>query len=160
MPPPVVAFAHFVRRLNFSAENCVDERRFSNAGRTEKRSRAAGANNFLQLYDSVAADDTRGNSSHAQCGFFCFPAKLGNVFAEIGFVQNDDWTGAAFPRKCQIPFYAARVEFAVERTDKQNRVDIRRDDLLLRFLAGGLAREFAVPVENKMDCRARFVLFN
>src|SRR5262249_36013713 len=69
-----------------------------------------------------------------------------------------DWTGAAFPRKRQIAFDAARVKFAIQRTDEKNCVDVRCDDLLFGFLARDFAGELAPAREYEFDLRAFSIL--
>src|SRR5262249_24350323 len=77
-----------------------------------------------------------------------------NVFAEIGFVEDHDWSSATFPSERQVALDAASVEFAVERTDEKHGVDIRSDDLPFCFPACDFARKLAAAHEYKFDLRA------
>jgi hypothetical protein len=55
----------------------------------------------------------------------------------------------------QIAFDASRIEITIERGDEKHRVDVRREDLLLGFVAGDLARKDTLPRQDGFDAGAR-----
>ena len=69
------------------------------------------------------------DGAHARDGVRFSPRRV-EVRAEVGFVEDDDRARAPFSCEREIALDAARVEVAVEPDDDEDRIDVRRDDLL------------------------------
>src|SRR5262249_22452823 len=151
VPPFVITLACFCSRLQFAAEDGIDERRFPDARRSEKRGCAAGSHELAQLSNSFAAHNASDDDANAHCNVFGVMANLRNFFTEVGLVENNDGASSAFPCERQVSFDTACVEFAIQGTDEKHGVDVRSNDLLFGFLAGDFARELAAPSKYKFD---------
>jgi len=152
----VVGLANGAGELAVFAEDGVDEGGFADAGGAEKGAGASVADYLAEFGEAVAAESAGEKNANAEAGGLGVGEKRSGGVAGVGFVQNEDGMGAAFPGEAEIALEAARVEFAVERADEQERVDVGGDDLLFGFFAGGFARELGAAGEYAMNDGAIF----
>src|SRR5207249_5519692 len=76
---------------------------------------------------------------------------LGDVRREVGLRQHHNGLGAALPGDGDVALEPAQAEVVVEPGEQESRVDVRREHLLGRILAGVLADERTSTREDRRD---------
>ena len=75
------------------------------------------------------------------------------VLGQVALVEHDHGLRAALPAGGEIPLDAADVEVVAEGAHEEHHVDVGRHDLLDALVAGGLAQEHRVALEDGVDGR-------
>lgn len=73
------------------------------------------------------------------------------VLAEVGFIQEDDGSGAAAGGHEEVAFEEAGIEAGIEGLDEEGDFDVGGEDLFSGFAAGDLAGEVAGAGEDFFD---------
>ncbi len=73
--------------------------------------------------------------------FLDLPSQRCGVRAKVSFRQHDNWHRTRLKCEGQIPFQAGKIEFLIARTDDEDGVDIRCNDLRFDFCSSSLAVE-------------------
>lgn len=152
----IVGVADGIGELAVLAEDGVDERGFADAGGAEKRTGTGFADDLAEFGEAIAAAGAGEQDANAEAGGLSFGEQSGGVVAGVGFVEDKDGSRAAFPGEAEVAFEAAGVEFAIERSDEEERVDVGGDDLFCGFFAGGFAGELGAAGEEAVNDGAVF----
>ena len=80
-----------------------------------------------------------------------------DVVGEVGLGEDEHRLRAALPGEREVALEAPEVQVLVDRGDDEDDVDVGGEDLLLRRLPGGLARELRAAREDGLDRPALLV---
>ena len=136
------------RWLELRTGEAVDEGRFPNAGRPQKRHR------LTRLQPRTESGDigrTAGIDRHDEEPGYQAPSgrEVGPAIGgEVGLGDDDDGGHLGLPGDRQISFEPSRVEFVVRRRHQEDGVDIRREQLDLAAGPRAFALEEGATVEQ------------
>ena len=151
VPALGVVRPHFHGGLNVLAIEAIDEAGLSHPRGADEHHGLARQNQFCQLLHSssrkCAGGEHQGLPRHT--GRVC---QLGvEIVAEVNFVEDDDWAGAAFVDHDEHPLQSRSIEAGIGRRHEEGGVDVGGEDLHLYIAPSHLPRELGTPGEDGLD---------
>lgn len=141
--PALARGAHGVGFQRVSSEEMVEQRRLADARRAEE---TVGLSRLDDLSDLV--DPGTGNIAdweHLERDVSLLDARnrlvQGLAVDQVGFGEKKDRLDSPLVHHHQVPFKSPYVEVEVARLDDEGGIDVRRNDLIVDFVAGRFSTE-------------------
>ena len=146
-----VGLAHIGCALTCFAEQRVHDGGLAGAGRPDEGGGLTGFGGLRDGFEASTLEGAEREDGNARRMTLGQANDVGDVSAEIGFVQQDDGTRAALMREDEIALQTAGVVIAIEPTDDEQEVHVRGEDLLAEALARLLAGELGAAGQHLGD---------